>query len=152
GVSQMGRRPLAGFGILWFFVTISVESSLIPIDDPMMEQRMYLPMAGIAVSAGWLFAVAIARAPRAALPIGALLGTALIALPFARNVVWLSPITLWLDAAQKSPAKLRPQVNLGAAYHDADRLDDAIDHYCRALQIDPDDELAADNLAMALIE
>ena len=150
GVSQLRRRPLVAFGILWFFITLSVESSVIPIDDAMMEHRMYLPMAGLAVSVGWLFAVGFARAPRVALPVGSALAAALIALTFARNVVWLSPLTLWLDAAEKSPDKGRPHTNLGAAYHKSDRLDEAVEQYCRALKIDPHDAIAHDNLELAL--
>jgi hypothetical protein len=150
GLSQVRRRPLVAFGILWFFVTSSVESSLLPIDDVMAEHRMYLPMAGLAVTVGWAFAAALARARRAALSAGAAVVVACIALTFARNVVWLSPLTLWLDAVEKSPDKVRPHTNLGAAYHKADRLDEAVDQYCRALKLDPDDPIAHDNLDLAL--
>jgi hypothetical protein len=150
GLSQVTRRPLPAFALLWFFVTLSVESSLIPIDDMMMEHRMYLPMAGLAVGAGWLFAGALDRAPRVALPIGVAVIAALVALTFARNVVWRSPVTLWLDAAEKSPHKVRPHVNLGAAYHKIEQLDAAIAQYCRALDLNPGDVLARDNLELAL--
>ncbi len=34
---------LIGFGILWFFITLSVESSFIPIVDVIFEHRVYLP-------------------------------------------------------------------------------------------------------------
>jgi hypothetical protein len=150
GLLQVRRRPFAAFAILWLFVTLSVESSVIPLDDVMMEHRMYLPMAGLAVGVGWLFAAAVERAPRLAWPAGIAAVAALIALTFARNVVWQSPITLWLDAAEKSPGKVRPQVNLGAAYHKNAQLADAVDHYCRALALKPDDPLARGNLALAL--
>jgi hypothetical protein len=150
GLWLMRRQPLAAFGILWFFVTVSVESSVLPIDDPMVEHRMYLPMAGLAVSAGWLFAVAMARAPRAGLSAGAVVAAGLVALTFARNVVWLSPLTLWLDTVEKSPDKARPHTNLGAAYYKADRLDEAVEQSCRALELAPDDPVASDNLDLAL--
>ena len=39
-----------GFGILWFFVTLSVESSIIPIPMLINEYRMYLPSVGIIIS------------------------------------------------------------------------------------------------------
>jgi len=150
GLWQLPRRPLAAFGILWFFVTLSVESSLLPIDDAMMEHRMYLPMAGLTVSAGWVFAAAVQLAPRAGRRAGAVVAGILIALTFARNLVWLSPLTLWLDAAEKSPNKARPHANLGAAYQKADRLRDAIAQHCRALELAPDDPVATDNLELAL--
>jgi hypothetical protein len=37
---------LAAFGILWFFLALSVESSVIPIADVIFEHRMYLPRQG----------------------------------------------------------------------------------------------------------
>jgi Flp pilus assembly protein TadD len=55
--STLNPQPssrLAGFGILWFFITLSVESSVIPIVDVIFEHRLYLPSAGffIAVATG----------------------------------------------------------------------------------------------------
>jgi hypothetical protein len=150
GLWLLPRQPLAAFGILWFFVTLSVESSVLPIDDAMMEHRMYLPMAGLAVSAGWLFVAAVGLAPRVGLGAGAALAGILVALTFARNVVWLSPVTLWLDAADKSPNKARAHANLGAEYHKADRLNDALVEHCRALELAPDDPVANDNLDLTL--
>ncbi|MBI4710387.1 MAG: tetratricopeptide repeat protein, partial [Nitrospirae bacterium] len=38
---------LTAFGIFWFFITLSVESSLIPIRDVIFEHRVYLPSIGI---------------------------------------------------------------------------------------------------------
>lgn len=150
GVSQVRQRPFVAFAIIWFFVTLSVESSIIPIDDVMAEHRMYLPMVGLSIGIGWLLAVAVGRARRTALSAGAAVAAALIALSFARNVIWLSPLTLWVDAAEKSPDKVRPQLNAGVAYHQAGRLDEAVERYCRVLELSPDDPLARDNLAIAL--
>jgi len=150
GLWQLPRRPLVAFGILWFFVTLSVESSVLPIDDPMVEHRMYLPMAGLAVSAGWLFAVAVQFAPRTGLSAGAVVAGLLMVLTIARNIVWLSPLTLWLDAVEHSPDKARPHTNLGAAYQKADRLDEAIVQHCRTLELAPNDPVANDNLDLAL--
>ena len=144
------HQPLMAFGLLWFFVTLSVESSLLPIDDAMVEHRMYLPMAGLSVSVGWIVAVLIGALPRLGTMLGLAGAAALLFLTLARNMVWLSPVTLWLDAADKSPDKARVHANLGAAYQKADRLDDAIVHHCRALQLAPDEPSANDNLDLAL--
>ncbi len=45
---------LIAFGILWFFITLSVESSIIPIAMVIDEYRIYLPSVGffIALVAG----------------------------------------------------------------------------------------------------
>jgi protein O-mannosyl-transferase len=50
------RYRLIAFGILWFFITLSVESSIIPIPMLIDEYRIYLPSVGffIAVVAGAL--------------------------------------------------------------------------------------------------
>ncbi|MDD5435370.1 MAG: hypothetical protein PH343_08080, partial [Nitrospira sp.] len=37
---------LAAFGIFWFFITLSVESSVIPLVDIIFEHRVYLPSVG----------------------------------------------------------------------------------------------------------
>src|SRR5208282_625288 len=46
-------RPfrLIGFGILWFFITLSVESSIVPLDRLMDEYRVYMPSTGIIIAA-----------------------------------------------------------------------------------------------------
>jgi len=35
------------FGVLWFFITLSTESSIIPIIDVIFEHRVYLPSIGM---------------------------------------------------------------------------------------------------------
>ncbi|MBI4690448.1 MAG: tetratricopeptide repeat protein [Nitrospirae bacterium] len=41
---------LIAFGILWFFVTLSIESSIIPIADVIFEHRVYLPSIGFIIA------------------------------------------------------------------------------------------------------
>jgi len=43
------RARLLSFGIIWFFVTISVTSSFIVIYDVIFEHRLYLPSVGFAI-------------------------------------------------------------------------------------------------------
>jgi hypothetical protein len=40
---------LASFAIFWFFITLSVESSIIPIRDVIYEHRVYLPSVGFVI-------------------------------------------------------------------------------------------------------
>src|SRR5208283_4844675 len=42
---------LIGFGILWFFITLSIESSIIPLPMLIDEYRVYLPSVGLIISA-----------------------------------------------------------------------------------------------------
>ncbi len=157
------ERPelrVVGFGILWFFLTISVESSIIPIPNVMFEHRVYLPSVGffVAFCVG-LFAWAEGGGRernrfRFRLVVG-FLGLAVLvlgAVAYGRNAVWRTPVTLWADAARKSPGKPRPHNNLANAYLDQGRLDEAIREFKVALSLDPGHESARIGLARAFGE
>jgi hypothetical protein len=144
------RWPLIGFGIAWLFATLAVESSFFPIGDPMMEHRMYLPMAGVSIALGCLFAAAFARRRMLSLAWGAPIAASLLALTIARNEVWRTELSLWSDAVAKSPGKARPHTNLGVCLEKAGKIDEAIRHYCTALEIDAEHPNVRRNLQIAL--
>ncbi|MBF0336710.1 MAG: tetratricopeptide repeat protein [Nitrospirae bacterium] len=133
-------RP-ASFGILWFFVTLSVESSIIPIADVIFEHRVYLPSVGfILVLLSVYMANKLQGGQRKLIvPVAVLIALALSAATYARNNTWQSSVTLWEDIVRKSPRKVRPHNNLGADYYDQGRIDDAIRQYEIALKLNPDD-------------
>ncbi len=134
---------LISFGVLWFFITISVESSIIPIRDVIFEHRVYLPSIGffMAFMAGvmWLGhrrgddpLVIKTVSVFMVLVIALLSATA-----YARNSVWQNEVTLWEDAVKKSPEKTRPNYNLGLFYSREGRIDEAITLYRRAIRTTP---------------
>jgi tetratricopeptide (TPR) repeat protein len=141
---------LAGFGVIWFYVALLVESSVIPIADVMYEHRVYLPSAGVfllaATGLGALPQLASARAWR-----GATLALAglLAALTFARNGVWRDDLSLWSDAATKSPNKARAINNLGVARFVRGDYAAAASLFERAVRADPSYEKAWFNLGTA---
>ena len=161
--SPASRHPLdpagrlAAFGILWWFVALSVESSFIPIVDVMNEHRVYLPSVGAfsAMAVGILFLArrltGPQRAARSATIAGAALGILLAAATVARNSVWSSDVSLWADAAQKAPLKARPILNLGTALVEAGRIPDAIGPLRRAVTLDPSSSFAHAQLAAAFL-
>jgi hypothetical protein len=150
GLWCLRHVPLVGLGILWFFIALSVESSLIPIHDVMMEHRVYLGMPGLSLLAGGATAWLSDRNRLAARASAAAAVALLAGLTFARNQDWQSALSLWSDAAEKSPRKARVHVNVGVAHHVRDELDLAIASYCRAIELDPDIALAAENIEVAL--
>jgi tetratricopeptide (TPR) repeat protein len=150
---------VAAFGVL-FFLGLLAPTALVPLRDPFVEHRLYLPSFGIVLGATAVGAVAVRRlAPaRAALVPGAVLLAALVALGAAtavRNKVWRSALALWSDASKKAPQKPRIWVNLGTALHFAGRFEEAVVAYDRALALGFDPtvplELVVRNTALALV-
>lgn len=150
----VGLMQLPAFGLAWFFVTLSVESSVIPIVDVIFEHRLYLPSVGALIALGALstagFGALEARGMRAAG--AALLATVVVLLAgatVARNRVWSSTVTLWEDVVRKSPAKARTHFNLGNAYAEQGRPAEAIEKFQEALRLRPDYAHAWNNLGAA---
>lgn len=133
---------LASFGIFWFFITLSVESSVIPIQDVIFEHRLYLPLFGPAVLATTA-TFAIANRWKDKWPIIEKALVLLLALAtvvftgaaYARNRVWQNEITLWSDVVKKSPGKPRGYNGLGLAYANAGQLDTALDLFDNAISL-----------------
>lgn len=150
-----GRRaPLAVFGILWFFLNLAIESSLIPLDLA-FEHRLYLPSMG----AAWLAAVAAATLVRRGgarvrlwLAVVCLLLVGIWTVwTIERNRVWATEFSLWADTAAKAPANPRALTLLGVAYADRGAPDKAFEAYQAAIRANPDFHDAHANLGSALI-
>ncbi len=149
------RLGLIAFGIFWFFITLSVESSLIPISDVIAEHRLYLPSVGaiIAFSSTILIMLDYAKPRFSSLffyPV--MLVIAVLPLGIAtyhRNFTWADEVTLWEDVVKKSPYKIRGYIKLGNIHLLDRRLDEAIKEYQAALNLRPDSAEAHNNLALA---
>ncbi|TET33305.1 MAG: tetratricopeptide repeat protein [Planctomycetota bacterium] len=50
GFVLVWKRPVAAFGIFWFFLAFVPTSSFFPIWDPMFEHRMYFPAVGFLIA------------------------------------------------------------------------------------------------------
>ncbi|MBE0598461.1 MAG: tetratricopeptide repeat protein [Desulfuromonadales bacterium] len=144
---------LVAFGIGWFFLTLSVESSLIPITDVIFEHRLYLPSVGAFAAfatAFFLFADSI-RSPAARalgpLAVAAFLVVSLAVATWQRNGVWENELRLWQDVVRKSPEKGRPWNNFGKALEEAGRTSEAAEALRRAIEVDPLYSTAYYNLA-----
>jgi hypothetical protein len=144
---------LVSFGIIWFYLTLMVESSFIPILDVIFEHRLYLPSAGgfLAMSAS---ACALAsRRPSLRKPLWIVLALVCCALTVAtiqRNRIWNDDLLLWEDTARKSPNKPRVLANLTAAYLRANRPQKALPLIIRSLELSPGLTDALNNLGSVL--
>src|SRR6266542_3273258 len=107
-----GMARLAGLGILWFFLVLSVTSSVVPIVDLVFEHRLYLASWGVFVACVWC---------------------ALAGATWVRNSRWETPEALWRDAMAKSPEKARPYGGLGDTLLAQGRYPEALSVYADGL-------------------
>ncbi|GMR04597.1 MAG: membrane protein [Thermodesulfobacteriota bacterium] len=144
------------FGIIWFFVTLSVESSIIPIKDVIFEHRLYLPSAGAFLAISSLYFLLVkkvfkgSKRPYAMAPVFIVI----IVLAFAahgRNRVWSSGMALWGDVVKKSPNKARGYGNLGRALLDSGKIDEAEKNLLKAVSLDKGSFDAYNNLGIVML-
>ena len=111
------KTPLVSFGILWYLVTLSLESFIAIGLDPYFEHRNYLPGFGLFFAIGSLFLYVDTSRIRIKKEVLICLSAVfLFFLTFARNGVWINEELLWKDAIEKSPNNLRALVNLSSMY------------------------------------
>ena len=146
---------LVSLGILWFFVTLSPESSIVPVWDVIYEHRLYLPsvgffmalMSGIVFIRAWLGS-RTKMVEKAFMPAMIFVVIGLSATAYARNTVWQDGVTLWEDVIKKSPNKVRPYSHLGGFYLKQGRMNEAIAAYQAAIIRKPDNAEAHNNLGI----
>ena len=131
---------LISFGIFWFFLALSVESTFIPLADVIFEHRLYLPSVGFFLS---LTAAGMIIYARCGLLMRRVLSVGIVALilvwsgaAYLRNSVWRDELTIWTDTVQKSPDKCRPHYTLGDVYYNLGRLQDAVREYEAAIMLE----------------
>lgn len=147
-------KAVTGFGVLFYYIAISVESSVIPLVNLIFEHRMYLPSAGVFIVIALNTEHLADRHDSAWLSRSLVLLLIVIilvfsALTYKRNKVWVGSISLWSDVITKSPAKARGYYNLGTAYLSSKRTLEAAVTLEAALKLDPENEEVAINLASA---
>jgi Tfp pilus assembly protein PilF len=146
---------ILSFGILWFYLTLSVESSIIPLKMIGCEYRIYLPSVWVLISTVVLFfSLAEKLKPRyrridktLVMILGGVVLVCSI-LTFSRNGIWKDEVTLWRDVTRKSVTNPRGYYNLGLAYVKRDRLAEATEAFQRVLRLDPSHAKAHLNLAL----
>jgi hypothetical protein len=127
--------PLVAFGIVWF-VTALAPTSLVPLRDPMMEQRVYVAAPGLllAVAAACSRPLATRRTVRLVALVAVLV---LAALARARNAVWSEPVGLWQEAVRRAPNAWQAHYGYAETLQEAGQCDDALREYDAALRINP---------------
>jgi tetratricopeptide (TPR) repeat protein len=117
-VSGALRNTCWSFLGAWFFLILAPTSSIMPIQDPVFEHRMYLPLA--ACAAAFVLGVeAISRdvfqKPKYATAVLCIAAAALSARTIVRNADYSDPVKIWQSAARQYPQTPRILNNFGNA-------------------------------------
>jgi len=118
---------LAAFGIFWFYLCLAMESSIIPMDDLLLEHRTYLPAFGFLTACVSLLQIALRP-----VPVKMVMTTVVITfmtLTLYRNELWRDPLVFWQDALAKSPNKKRIHGYIGNVYRDRGDMPRALQEY-----------------------
>lgn len=122
---RRGERR-AAFGLAWFLVTWLPISGVFPLNAPMAEHWMYVPMVGFFWGFGELIVprlgsgrvLASRPAIRVAAAVVALWALSLLMLTVARNRDWASNESLYTATLRENPNSIRVNFNLAVTYQD----------------------------------
>jgi tetratricopeptide (TPR) repeat protein len=132
------RYPLTAFGVLWFFITLLPESAVITLGDPMLEHRLYMPMAFFSVSlAATLYYLVKDGRFRAFVALMLAAAACYSVMSYKRNDVWRSELSIWNDVIRKSPMNARAYNNRGHLYEDMGETEMALADYNAAVSLAP---------------
>ena len=114
------RQRRLAIALLWFLTTWLPISGLFPLNAPMAEHWMYVPLAGLLWAVAEILGLLWAR-PMAHPFITTGLYTVFaffLILTVVRNVAWRDNETLFLDTVTKNPDTARVHFNLAVTYED----------------------------------
>jgi len=129
------KDKLVLFCILWFFVNLIIESSIIGLEI-IFEHRTYLPF----MLTGLLLVLLMRKLLKSKrLLISVICGVSIIfsVWTYQRNSVWQNEVRFYTDCVNKSPKKFRPNNNLGIALYNKEDFENAIKQYRIAVDINP---------------
>ena len=137
------RYPLITFGVLWFFLNLAIESTIVPL-ELIFDHRMYLPSVGLilaAVEAVKLLAgrIVFSYSPQQRLKLAwsglAIVCSVLSLVTFYRNEDWRDIITINRDAVEKAPKNPRAHANYSVALSRVGRFEEALGEAYKAIEL-----------------
>lgn len=149
----LARERWAAFGGLWFFVTLLPVSQIIPHHEMMAEHYLYLPSAGLFLTAGLLLERWLARNQyRVAIITGFAVIVLLLGVrTVVRNRDWRDNQTLWTKIILTAPESARAHTNVGELAIRKGRFQEAYREFREAIRILPDDAINRDNFGGLLL-
>ncbi|HEY2018209.1 MAG TPA: tetratricopeptide repeat protein [Bryobacteraceae bacterium] len=106
-----------GMWLMAGLILLIPSSSIFPAADLAADRRLYLPMLGFGACAGLL----LERVKPQAIAVTVAAGLALVSV--FRTQVWMSEESLWREAVERAPEKVRPKIQLARALPAAKALE-----------------------------
>lgn len=155
GIWLLRRRAPAGYGIMWFLITLIPASAIVSHNALIAEHNVYLPAVGFAVAGAWLLGMAIpsnttqwrTTMQSAGGVCIVLVGVIYSASTCSRNTVWDDGYRLWTDAYDKGSRDAVTVMNLARASVGRGAYYRALDLYGQANDLDPDNPAIHGDLA-----
>jgi Flp pilus assembly protein TadD len=154
GLILLWKRPMMGFGILFFLVNLLPEALLVP-QYLFISYRALLPMVGLLIAAAdalcWVWrsveTLQMAKFIRAVLAVGLIFSFGFTgASTLAKVETWSNPLLLWTEVVDRMPedytmsekhGTMQALNTLGIQLQRAGKHQEAIDYHLRALQVSP---------------
>lgn len=139
--AKYASRARAGFWFIAGFVLLLPSSSFFSASDLAADRRMYLPMVAFAAAVGLLVQTWNTG-------VLATVCLALASVSLVRTHVWSEEVSLWTDAVDKAPQKVRPRIHLARAL----QPQQALEQLTVANQLEPNSPLVAQELGRVYLE
>ena len=142
---------LASFGILFYFISISVESSIIPIRDTIFLHRTYLPNTGLFFSMVILAYYALKKInlpSDAIITIFCIIFFSLAVTTWKTNKIFQNPLKIWQQVLVCSPDNARAHASLGNILLSQGQLNQAAKHLVKAQSLQPRDYKNLNNIGL----
>lgn len=135
-------RPVAGYGLAWFFLALLPVSNIIPNQQLMTERYLYLPLVGIAIMGASLFsdieALFSTRLRKAANLALVLLLATYGSITAVKASAWRDPEILVRQSLEIYPNSFDMLMDLGTIYYGQGFYNDAIAQFTKAMHVSPE--------------
>lgn len=150
-VAARRKYPYLLAGWLWYLVMFLPVIDIMQTGDQSRADRYtYLPQIGMVILMAWAAADLLRDRRTVAGCLAAIVLVALSAAAFVQTESWKNSISVWTRTLSRWPQSYIAHCNLGIALAQKGDMTDAVRHFHRALQINPDDAKSINNLGKVL--
>ena len=137
---------LLGFGILWFFISLIPVSTVIPLQESLVERRFYFPSLGLCLLVSFIIVSSkpFIKSPSLKKSINSsiwflifLLSFSLASTTLARNRMWMNELKIWQEVAVRVPNSFEAYFSIGDVFIRRGKYKKAINAYEQAIKLNP---------------